>query len=123
MEKFRSAIIFWCLAFIVLIHQILILTNIRIHLLDAYLDDLLALPIILFLILFVQRYRTGNTRYQLPGQHIFSVMVIMIVIMEGVLPLFSTRYTSDIIDAGMYVVGALGFLFIQKHSKSVDAKF
>jgi len=36
-----------------------------------------------------------------------------IVLFEIVLPLFSTTYTSDFLDAIMYILGSIAFYFLQ----------
>ena len=76
----------------------------------AYLDDILALPVILTLVVAVQRqwiYR--NPRYVLSKFQIIFALLYVTVLFEGILPALSARYTRDAWDILGYILGALIF--------------
>ncbi|RDC64979.1 magnesium citrate secondary transporter [Adhaeribacter pallidiroseus] len=75
-----------------------------------YLDDLLAMPVILTLAVAVQRqwvYR--NPQYVLSKIQVIFAVVYVSVWFEGVLPTFSGKYTRDFWDILAYVLGAWFF--------------
>lgn len=76
-------------------------------LVHAYLDDLLALPVILTLVVAVQRqwvYR--NPQYILSKLQVTFAVVYVAVLFEGVLPALSAQYTRDLWDVVAYLLGA-----------------
>ncbi len=76
----------------------------------AYLDDLLALPVILTLVVAVQRqwiYR--NPRYVLSKWQVIFAVLYVTVLFEGILPALSPRYTRDAWDTLGYILGATIF--------------
>ena len=92
-------------------------------LLRYYLNDLLCMPLVLGLTLFLQRnfiLRDPNhvfTKYQ-----VGIAVVYYAVGFEGVLPLFMSRYTADGLDVVMYGLGGLFFhRFINVPAASVPA--
>lgn len=84
---------------------------------DQYLDNLLCIPIILFM------WRTELNwflrkplRTPLPAINIWIATVIIAVIAELVFPRLSYRFTADIVDCGYYAIGAVYFsLFMNKY--------
>jgi hypothetical protein len=89
-----------------------------IPILHEYLDDLLAMPVVLGLTLFVFR-----KIHPLKENFTFSITQVLIgtiyfaVLFEILLPLWSNKYTSDPIDAIAYGIGAWVFYkYINKRS-------
>jgi hypothetical protein len=81
-------------------------------LLSAYLDDLLCLPIVLTITLFLmQRYALGQLDYRLPDGYLLLTFLIFSVVFEGLLPLLSPVYVRDAWDVVAYAAG--GILFRQ----------
>ncbi len=75
-----------------------------------YLDDLLAMPVILTLVVAVQRqwvYR--NPQYVLSKTQVIFAVVYISVWFEGVLPALSGKYTRDFWDMLAYILGAWFF--------------
>lgn len=78
----------------------------------AYLDPLLALPLSLSLVLFIQRrwvYRDPN--YRLGLAHVLFSVVLFSLVFEWWLPPQDARMTADLWDVGGYTLGGLWFLF------------
>ena len=75
-----------------------------------YLDDLLAIPVILTLAVAVQRqwiYR--NPQYVLSKIQVIFAVLYLSIWFEGVLPVLSDKYTRDIWDILAYIIGAFVF--------------
>ncbi|MGV3586566.1 MAG: hypothetical protein ACO1OF_06175 [Adhaeribacter sp.] len=73
-----------------------------------YLNDVLCLPVVLCLALWLQQKlfpRTARPRLNI-GQVIFTVIYFS-VFFEGILPAFSSKYTRDFWDIGAYVLGGI----------------
>ena len=83
-----------------------------------YVNDFLILPIVLYSSLFVIRKLKGDKYLQLSLLHILYVCVLYAVIFEYWLPKFHPRYTSDIIDVGLYFISGMLFYFLQKEKKN-----
>lgn len=77
-----------------------------------YLNDILCLPVVLTLALWLQqKLFPGSCRHRLlAGQVIFTVLYI-VVFFEGILPTLSSRYTRDYWDILAYTVGGLFYYF------------
>jgi prepilin signal peptidase PulO-like enzyme (type II secretory pathway) len=77
-----------------------------------YLNDLLCLPVVLTITLWLQQKlfpRTARSRLN-RAQVIFAV-VYFAIFFEGILPAFSERYTRDYWDILAYAAGGLLFYF------------
>ncbi len=76
----------------------------------SYLDDLLAMPVILGITLQVYRWI-----HPLKNRFVFTKIQIIIgvayfaILFEGLLPLWSPFYTSDWLDILCYIIGAFVF--------------
>ncbi len=86
-----------------------------------YLADFLCMPLVLagahFLICKIQRRATFHFSIAM----VLFAVVYFSVVFEWLLPQFSTRFTSDPLDALMYALGAL-FFYIVIQPTSVFAK-
>lgn len=100
-----------CILFI--IHQLLQKGfGISIPLIDPYLDNLLAMPIILtFLLLEKQFLFRRGEKYRLTISEIVIATLFVALISEWLFPALSERFTSDWKDVILYAVGALIFFF------------
>jgi len=78
--------------------------------LNGYINDLFAIPVIANFGLWFQRvFVIRNNYYVLsPGQVIFIVVYVS-VLFEMALPYYSKIYTADWIDVLLYVVGGIFF--------------
>ena len=78
--------------------------------LSSYLDDVLAMPLILTTILFTHRFfLEKNQNYCLPVSHIIVSVIFISLVFEILLPGFSGRYTRDFFDIILYSIGAVLF--------------
>lgn len=81
---------------------------------NNYLNDILSIPITLFVVLAVIRGIKGEN-YKLSKPMIISVVIYYSIYFEYYLPQFNTRYTADYIDVICYCLGGVLFHLIQKY--------
>ncbi|GEO04898.1 hypothetical protein AAE02nite_25620 [Adhaeribacter aerolatus] len=75
-----------------------------------YLNDVLCLPVVLTLALWLQQKLFPRTaRSRLNGVQVVFTVIYFSVFFEGILPTFSKRYTRDYWDILAYVTG--GFIY------------
>ena len=87
-----------------------------------YLDDLLAIPVILTLVVAVQRqwvYR--NPQYVLSKFQVIFAVVYISIWFEGIMPAFSGKYTRDFWDMLAYILGAWFFYRFVNRPESVPS--
>jgi len=82
-------------------------------LINGYVDDAFAIPVIANLSLCYMRvFVIGSNYYVLSAWKVTFIVVYLTLVFEVLLPLISKTYTSDWIDAGLYVVGGFFFYFV-----------
>jgi len=78
--------------------------------LNGYIDDLLAIPVIANLGLWFQRvFVIRNHYYVLSPWHVVFIVVYVSVLFELILPYYSKTYTGDWLDVILYFAGGLFF--------------
>ena len=87
------------------------LFHISLPFLDLYLDNLLAMPIILTLLLAERRFlfKRGK-QYRLPVLDVVIATIYIIFIAEVIFPLLSERFATEWWDVLFYVLGSILFL-------------
>lgn len=104
------------------LHQLL-QWGLKIHLplADAYLDNLLVMPIVLHLWLAERRslFRSGN-RYELSIEQIIAATVYILLITEWLFPLLTSRFTGDLWDIAFTVAGAAIFYWASRRNESAN---
>ncbi len=83
---------------------------------NNYVNDFLIVPIVLLLSLFVSRKLRNNNKYKFSVGIILYICILYALIFEYYLPKSNPRYTSDIIDVGLYFLGGFVFWKIQKNN-------
>jgi hypothetical protein len=79
----------------------------------SYLDDLLAIPVILGITLQIYRkIHPEKDTFSLTKIQILVAIIYVSVVFEWFLPRFSSTYTSDILDVICYFVGGFYFYFL-----------
>lgn len=79
-------------------------------LLNSYLDDLAAVPVLANLGLWFQRvFVVRNDYYVLSARQIIFIVVYVSILFELVLPYYSKVYTADWIDVVLYLTGGIFF--------------
>ncbi|PVY37325.1 hypothetical protein [Pontibacter virosus] len=73
-----------------------------------YLDDLLCLPLVLTVTIFILRYFYGP-QLRLSWYHVAFTVVYFSLAFEVFFPRFMPRYTSDWVDAALYAIGGVIF--------------
>ncbi|SHN31418.1 hypothetical protein [Mucilaginibacter sp. OK098] len=87
-------------------------------LINGYIDDAIAIPVIANLGLWFQRVVIiKNNYYVLSKWHVVFIVAYVSLIFEGLLPLFSKTYTADWIDVLLYIIG--GVFFYRVMNKAV----
>jgi hypothetical protein len=89
--------------------------NIHYGLLDRYLDNLLAMPIILHLLKAekIWLFKKVNT-YQLTPLEILMTTVYVAIVTELIFPVLSENFTSDWADVFFYFAGSLIYYLSNK---------
>ncbi|MBS1521875.1 MAG: hypothetical protein JST50_12810 [Bacteroidetes bacterium] len=78
--------------------------------LNGYIDDLLAIPVLANLGLWFQRvFVIRNNYYVLSPWHVAFIVIYVSVLFELTLPYYSKTYTGDWIDVILYLAGGLFF--------------
>ncbi|MDB5091770.1 MAG: hypothetical protein JWR09_5764 [Mucilaginibacter sp.] len=86
-------------------------------LINGYIDDAIAIPVIANLGLWFQRVVIiKNNYYVLSKWHVVFIIAYVSLIFEGLLPLFSKTYTADWVDVLLYVIGGVFFYRVMNRS-------
>jgi hypothetical protein len=114
----KKYIPFWFILFIIiyLINQITD-KNSKIDFLNYYLNDFLAVPIVLQLVLISFQLLYKNVNIYLGKDKILYTVIYISFFFELLLPYFSERFVGDWLDVIMYCLGGLAFFLFQKNSK------
>ena len=116
MYTLRSPLFIVCF-FLFVIHQVLQkIFHINFFWVDSYLDNLLAMPIILSLwqLEKIWLFRKGSD-YKLSALEIFLATVYISLISEIIFPLLSKDFTGDIVDVIVYFIGSTIFYGVNKY--------
>jgi len=81
--------------------------------LDDYVNDLLCMPIVLFVCQYVIRNIKSNPRLKMDAGQIIILTFAYAIYFELFLPKFNLRYTADIIDVLLYTFGAIFFYMVE----------
>ena len=79
-----------------------------------YLNDLLCMPIVLSLCLAAVRFYKKSIHLYVPISIAYGLTVFYMVYFEWILPQINGRYTGDIIDVVLYLIGTSVFMRYQK---------
>jgi len=83
-----------------------------------YLDDLLALPIILGFSRAAMRFIYKNPTWELEFPMIASTFIAVCVLFEGILPYYYSHITPDIIDVFCYGAGVVVYQLLLEPTKN-----
>ena len=90
-------------------------------LLNGYINDFAAIPVIATLGLWFQRvFVIRNNYYVLSSRQVIFIVVYVSVLFELVLPDYSKTYTADWFDVFLYIVG--GIFFYKMINQPIMAK-
>jgi hypothetical protein len=82
-------------------------------LINGYLDDAFAVPVIANLSLwYMRKVVIGSDYYVLSGWKVAFIVIYLALVFEVFLPFVSKKYTGDWIDTGLYVFGGFFFYFV-----------
>lgn len=81
---------------------------------SSYLNDLLCMPVVLSICLFIIRKISKRKELIISLFSAFSLAALYSIYFEIYLPEVTERYTSDTVDVLMYFTGALIFWLVQK---------
>jgi hypothetical protein len=82
---------------------------------SSYLNDLLCMPVVLSICLFLIRKISREKDLRISLFSAFSLAALYSVYFEVYLPEVNPRYTADVLDVCMYFAGALIFWLVQKN--------
>jgi len=80
-------------------------------LMRRYLDDLLVVPVILPIAETLMRVVYRNEKLKLDLGMIITTVVLLAILFELILPMYSLTYTSDVYDVLCYAVGGTIYHF------------
>ena len=101
----NTDILFIFCSFLFIVHQYLErIAKIQIGALDNYLDPLLMMPILLWLVTFERRMIHKQPGYKLPATHMFGFVILVSFLAELVFPLFTKELIADPWDVCLYVI-------------------
>ncbi|MBS1532460.1 MAG: hypothetical protein JSU01_19310 [Bacteroidetes bacterium] len=82
-------------------------------LINGYVDDAFAIPVIANLSLcYMRAFVIHSNYYVLSAWKVTFIVIYLTFVFEIFLPLISKTYTMDWIDAALYVLGGLFFYFV-----------
>ncbi|REE17055.1 hypothetical protein DFQ09_105269 [Winogradskyella pacifica] len=79
-----------------------------------YVNDFLCMPIVLSACLAILRILKKTKTLYVPISVVLALTLYFSIYFEWLMPQINTRYTSDIIDVGLYFLGAILFFKFQK---------
>jgi hypothetical protein len=80
---------------------------------NGYIGDALAIPVIANLGLWFQRVFIIRSNYYVLGiKHVVFIVIYVSLVFEGLLPLLSKTFTADWIDVLLYTIGGLFFYLV-----------
>ncbi len=85
---------------------------------SSYLNDLLCMPIVLSVCLFIIRKISKRKDLKISLFSAFSLATLYSIYFEWYLPEVTTRYTQDVVDVLLYFGGALIFWLVQRSEAS-----
>lgn len=89
----------------------------------AYLDDLLAIPVILGITLQIyKKIHPKRERFTFTKTQILVAVIYVSVVFEWFLPKYSSTYIGDILDVLCYVLGSVYFYFLVNQASTLHAK-
>ncbi|WP_152969681.1 hypothetical protein [Pedobacter sp. Hv1] len=88
------------------------------NLIQFYLSDLLAVPVIATLSLWLMRWLLSQQNFVLVYWQLIFIIMMCSIIFEVLLPYFMERYVSDSVDVLMYLLGG-GFFWKVMNKPSV----
>ncbi len=83
---------------------------------NNYANDLLCIPIVLSLIIWIIRQFRTKKEITIPPFAIAIVVVYYSIYFEYYLPKTNPRYTADMVDVLLYIAGGFLFYFIEKQN-------
>lgn len=83
---------------------------------NFYVNDFLIIPMILTVILFIVKKAKNQPQKTISLLNILYLCMMYSFFFEYWLPKFHVRYTSDVIDVGLYFLSGVVFYFLQKET-------
>lgn len=109
--------LFLTLCSLFLMHQILQkIAKVNIQLIDGYLDDILCIPIILYLWNWEKGFLLGDSTYKIKPLESFILTVALALLFELGFPFLSSGFTYDPLDYLAYGLGYILHWQFSKHS-------
>ncbi|PKD21173.1 hypothetical protein APR41_12220 [Salegentibacter salinarum] len=113
MKSLKTVFVIFCLTFVILQTLLLLETPLP-DLINFYLADFLCMPIVLSICLFTVQFLKKDKSLRLNLITVLSVFVMYAIYFEVILPPLHWRYTADILDVLLYLIGSFVFYFLQK---------
>jgi len=91
--------------------------SIHVAVIDSYLDPFLCMPILLYGHLLERKILWQKSTTSLSVVTIVIATVLVVIIAEYFFPMWSSRFTYDILDLPMYILGAVFFYFFMNKAE------
>ncbi len=89
--------------------------SIEIDYLNHYLTDIFAVPAMTHLGSYIiSKVKYKNQLYIYPTSYLIITAIVLSVLLEFIMPKFSSKYTADIMDVGCYFLGIIFYLKFHK---------
>ncbi|MGU9936993.1 hypothetical protein ACTS95_15270 [Empedobacter brevis] len=89
--------------------------SIEIDYLNHYLTDIFAVPAMThFGSFLISKVKYNNQLYIYPTTYLVITAFVLSVLLEFIMPKFSSKYTADLVDVGCYFIGILFYLKVHK---------
>jgi len=113
MKSLKWSFFIFCILFTLL--QTLYFFNIPLpDFINFYLANFLCMPIVLSICLFAVQFLKKDKTLRLNLFTVLSAFAMYAIYFEVILPPLHWRYTADIIDVFLYLIGSFLFYFLQK---------
>ncbi|OEY71625.1 hypothetical protein [Salegentibacter salarius] len=113
MKSLKTVFFLFCLLFVAL-QTLYFLEQPLPDFINFYLADFLCMPIVLSICLFTVQFLKKDKTLRLNLFTVLSVFVMYAIYFEVILPPLHWRYTADIIDVLLYLIGSFLFYLLQK---------
>lgn len=111
----KRVYIFSLICFSLFLLNLLLLQNFQMpQFFSSYLNDLLCMPVVLGICLFLIRRFNKKKQLKISLFSCLSLAALYSIYFEIYLPKVTQRYTADPVDALLYFIGAIVFYLLQK---------
>ncbi len=113
-QRYINTLFVFCSVLFILHQYLERIAKVKISALDNYLDPLLMMPILLWLVAFERRILLRPSAYSLPAMHIVGFVILVSLLAELVFPIFTDELIADPWDVCFYIIGGYSYALAQE---------